>query len=54
MVTRSKRISALIDVVLPQAGLEPFRWIRTPYVSAGDRRRPEYRLPAAVVVARRP
>lgn len=45
-------LGALVDVVLPGARLEPVRWIRTPYVSAGDRRRPEYRLDAAVVVSR--
>lgn len=46
-------LGALVDVILPLAGLEPLRWIRTPYVSAGDRRRPEYRLDATVIVARK-
>ncbi len=43
---------SLVDVVLPLAGIEPVRWIETPYVSAGDRRRPDYRLDAAVIVGR--
>jgi len=47
-------LGGLVDVVLPLAGLEPLRWITTPYVSAGDRRRAEYRLDAAVIVTRAP
>ncbi len=46
-------LGSLVDVILPLAGLEPVRWIRTPYVSAGDRRRAEYRLDATVIVARK-
>ena len=46
-------LGALVDVILPTAGIEPLRWVRTPYVSAGDLRKPEYRLPAAVIIGRR-
>ena len=46
-------LATLVDTVLPDAGLTVRRTIRTPYVSAGDRRRQDYRLDAAVIVARR-
>ncbi len=46
-------LACLVDEVLPAAGLCVHRSIRTPYVSAGDRRRTEYRLDAAVLVAHR-
>lgn len=44
-------LAILTERVLPAHGVRPWRTLRTPYVSAGDRRRPAYRLDAAVIVA---
>lgn len=43
----------LTDFVLPAAGLDPLRWVRTPYVSVGQQGESAYRLDCAVVVCRR-
>lgn len=46
--------ATLIEGVLEPLGLEPVRFARVPYLSAGDRRRALYVLDAVVAVARAP
>lgn len=47
-------LDRLVHRVLPDVGLVPLRWVRTPYVSVGQQGEELYSLDCAVVLCRRP